>query len=328
MTVHDTPVQQRPHSAIRHADKVHAETVLIDWMLGNACSYACSYCPKALHDGSLGWQSAADIMSFYGTLKAHYVDALQRRVWIQFTGGEPTMHPKIIPLLDAASDSGFSVSLISNGSRTRRFWERIAPHLNSVILTYHEEFVEHSAFRELLGLLAPKMPVQVNVTLHPARFEATYGRAQDLAQTVPEATFVLKPLRVDFGTELYGYTREQARRMGIRLTRPRREEVATPRGVMMVSDASGGETRWRGSDLLRLGRNDWQGWICSAGLESLRIKADGSITRAVCGVGGHIGKLGEDVELPVTPVRCSMSRCACNADILISRQRHMGPVPG
>ena len=107
---------------VEHTSAAHARTVLVDWMLGNSCSYACSYCPKALHDGSIRWQKSDGILEFYQQLHRHYVFHRSRRVWLQFTGGEPTMHPQIIRLLQEAKALGFSVSLISNASRTLRFW--------------------------------------------------------------------------------------------------------------------------------------------------------------------------------------------------------------
>ncbi len=58
---------------------------------------------------------------------------------------------------------------------------------------------------------------------------------------------------------------------------------------------------------------------CQAGLESLRIKGDGQIFRAVCSVGGSIGRLVAAVELPVSGIVCDRAACNCVADILITK---------
>lgn len=102
----------RTFDPIEHSRADHARVVLVDWMLGNNGSYACSYCPKSLHDGSVRWQSVADVLAFYDLLQRHYAQLRGKRVWLQFTGGEPTMHPQIIRLLEAATACGFQVSLI------------------------------------------------------------------------------------------------------------------------------------------------------------------------------------------------------------------------
>lgn len=307
------------HSLVEHANADHARVVLVDWTLGNACSYACSYCPGELHDGSVAWQSAAQVMAFFTQLRRHYADQRGRTVWLQFTGGEPTMHPQIIRLLQAASEQGFQVSLISNASRTLRFWEKITPCLDGVILTYHNEFADLDHFRAVGRILEARMPVHINVTMHPDRFDRTRDEALSLRAALPRATITLKPLRIGFGSALYDYTPEQEAvlEQGLRSAVP--HGGRTPRGVMSVLRPSGTRQVLRANELVMRGENRWKGFRCNAGLESLRVKADGVVTRAVCSVGGDLGRLGEDVALPSAPVLCSKEVCGCVADILISK---------
>lgn len=304
-----------------HAEAAHRRAVLVDWSVGNACNHACSYCPAALHDGSLGWQEADAMIRLMDDLARHYGGTLGRVVWCQFTGGEPTMHPAIVPLLHAAADRGIRTSLISNGGRTFRFWERIFGLLESVVLTYHDEFVDHGHFRDVAELLSAAMPVHVNVTVHPTRFDDILARADDIARAAPDATVTLKPLRVGFGERLYPYTDAQRARLGqIEGDREGRGEAA-PRGAMLAVAADGTWVVKRANDFILEGRNRWPGYLCDAGLESLRIRADGRVFRAVCGEGGEIGRLGGRIALPLAPVVCGRSACTCVSDILITKRR-------
>ncbi len=317
----NAPPETERHVSIRHTYPPHANVVLVDWMLGNACSFACSYCPKSLHDGTIRWQKAEQIIALFDALRAHYAERLGRKVWLQFTGGEPTMHPRIVDLLHAASDRGLAASLISNGSRTLRFWKGIVEHLDSVILTYHDEFVSHEHFLEIGRLLCAAMPVHVNVTMHPDRFDAIFERALEIGEVMPEATISLKPLRVDFDSRLYPYTGEQLQRLETRITRPEPRPAEAPRGVMTATSMSGRSEERRANTFITHDQNNWQGYRCQAGLESLRIKGDGSIYRAVCSVGGEIGRLGGKVELPASGILCDRTACSCVADILITKFR-------
>jgi len=319
------PVDDERPDLIRHAMLRHTNIVLVDWMLGNACNYACSYCPDALHDGSVRWQKPDVIRSMFRSLKRHYADGMGREVWLQFTGGEPTMHPQIVPLLDEAADMGFSVSLISNAGRTRRFWERIIDRLDNVILTYHHEFADHDHFIDIAARLADAMPVHVNVTVHPDRFDEILRRSEVIAEAVPTASFSLKPLRVGFGDQLYNYTEDQLKRLEGRLTHPVRRHAKIPRSVMAFETKSGETEVRRANEFIMSKTNRWKGYICEAGLESLRIHGGGAITRAVCGVGGRIGRLGDPIELPVSPIRCDRTSCSCVADILITKRRLKAP---
>lgn len=262
----------------------------------------------------------------FALLELHYVKSLGKSVWLQFTGGEPTMHPEIIPLLTDASKRGFKVSLISNGSRTLRFWERAAPLLNAAILTYHSEFVDHAHFLAVAGRLAEDIPVHVNVTLPTDGFDAVFASAEEIGKEIPTISLSLKPLREGFGHRLYPYSPDQLRKLETRITHPDRRNVTLPRTVMVREFANGDYDVRRANELIVSGQNNWKGLICSAGLESLRIHGNGKITRAVCGVGGTIGQLGSIKELPTGPVICSRSACSCVADILITKRQPCPPV--
>ena len=310
-----------PHDLIEHTNADHARVVLVDWMLGNACSYACSYCPKALHDGSVAWQRVQDVTAFYDVLRAHYMDRRGKQVWLQFTGGEPTMHPQIIRLLEAASDRGFTVSLISNASRTVRFWARIAPYLDNVILTYHNEFADLDHFRSVGRLLAEQMAVHINVTMRPDHFDRTLDEARSLRDAMPGASITLKPLRVGFASQLFDYTPDQLDVMSRSLPQKAAQSGAMPRGTMTVQGRDGTRTTLRATELVVRGQNRWRGYRCNAGLESLRVRGDGTITRAVCSVGGDIGRIGEPFALPYGPILCTAEVCSCTADILITKAR-------
>ncbi len=305
---------------IDHSDPVHAKIVVVDWMLGNACSYACSYCPKALHDGTVRWQKTKDVLHLYHQMKRHYVDERDKIVWLQFTGGEPTMHPRIIDLLQQASEIDFKVSLISNASRTPRFWEKISGCLNSVILTYHAEFAELDHFIRVAKMMEDRISVHINVTMHPDRFDQTFEDAQELRAALPAASISLKPLRQEFGAKLYDYTDDQMRVLSKGLPSKYAPVGEKPRSLMRATTRSGQCETLPPNEFILRGKNRWRGYNCNVGLESLRVRGNGEVYRGVCGVGGVIGYLGEDVDLPRDPIRCTNDSCSCLADILIRKE--------
>lgn len=304
---------------IDHADPAHEKVVLVDWMLGNSCSYACSYCPKNLHDGSIRWHRTEDVLHLYRQMRRHYADAQGKVVWLQFTGGEPTMHPRIIDLLRHASEQGFKVSLISNASRTLRFWEKINGCLNNIILTYHAEFADLDHFVRVAKMMVDRISVQINVTMHPNSFEQTLEAAQKLRSALPAASISLKPLRQEFGSELYDYTERQLDVLSKGLPPTSKLIGEKPRSVMRVTTRSGHSETVRANEFILNGTNRWQGYYCNIGLESLRVKGSGEVYRSVCGVGGPIGRLGENIDLPLESIQCTKQSCSCLADILVHK---------
>ena len=313
----------QPLEWIEHAEDIHKKVVLVDWMLGNRCNYACSYCPPALHDGTTGWQSLEDVVGMIEALQEHYQAGMGSRVWLQLTGGEPTLHPKIKDILGAARTHGMKVSLISNGSRTERFWEAIRDKLDSLILTYHLEEADFDHARRVIALLSELIHVQVNITMLPDRFDESYEVARKLGQEFPQIAIVMKPLRLGFGNALYPYSEDQIAKMQERVSSPKGSDgkLRHPRGVMARKNPDGSREVFRPNEFILRGENRWKGWSCEAGIESLRIAGDGAVYRAVCGVGGCIGQIGGKIALPDGAVICTKDSCSCVADILISKAK-------
>jgi MoaA/NifB/PqqE/SkfB family radical SAM enzyme len=74
------------------------------------------------------------------------------------------------------------------------------------------------------------------------------------------------------------------------------------------------------NDIIKLHKNKFKGWTCTAGLESLMINWDGEVHRATCRVGGSLGNIYNDTfELPVDPIICTRDSCTCAADIPLTK---------
>lgn len=308
--------------AVEHAEKIGATTTIVEWMLGNACTYQCSYCPDHLHDASAPWIPLSRIERFCADLHDHYGCRHGKTVWLQYTGGEPTLHPRFFEILKAGKEWGLRQGMITNGSRPTRLYEDMAPLLDHVVLTFHSEFAKEERFAEAIGALANGPRVHVNVPMPPNAFDAMHDLARRLAQRFPRASVTMKPLRVDFGTELYPYSDEQLRVLAEHDLGVQREGSAEgPRSYMQRVFSDGSRERKAANAFILAGENRWFGWNCGAGLEALRILPDGQIFRALCGVGGRLGNITTGYVLPDAFVRCDKEACGCVSDILLTKVR-------
>ena len=105
---------------LKHEDPKHESWFVVNWCLGNTCNFKCSYCPSALHDGSIGWPELETIKKFILTVK----EQVQRKnIYFEFTGGEVTTYRHFAEVCKYCTELGIKVGLISNGSRTLRYWE-------------------------------------------------------------------------------------------------------------------------------------------------------------------------------------------------------------
>lgn len=312
---------------LEHCDPAHAQITVVDWTLGNACNYACSYCPKNLHDGSIPWPDPQAILSFCDRLIEHYA-RLGQSLLFQFSGGEPTVYPHFLPLIRHLHAQTCKVGVISNASRTPRWWQQARDHLDQAVLTHHIEFVDLNHFIEIAQLLASKIRTHINVTMHPQRFDECLKNATQIAERCQEITLTLKPLLIDFGATPYAYTDAQQQvisqtRFKIRRTRP----IGESRGAMRLIYADARTEIRRPSELIIASQNHFKGWTCHAGLELLSIDPAGQIYRGLCRQGGIIGRIDDaQLNLPTAPVTCTREICHCATDLMTTRHR-TAPAP-
>ncbi len=324
----EVPESRSDHDviAIEHAADGSAKFVLVEWMLGNTCTYACSYCPEHLHDGSEGWIDLKSIYEFLDQLDHHYQRRFAKKVWLHYTGGEPTVYPDFRRLIRACAIRGFKQSVTSNGVRSLSFWEQAVQDLDFVVLTFHVEFAKEDHFKAVIDLLRQHIPVHVNITMLPDKFEFCSAFASEIREMFDSITINLKPLRVEFRQELYPYTQEQLEFLKTPL-RPRQPiEAHGPRSVMAKTHRDGSRHLQRANLFILNQENTWHGWHCAAGLERLYIVPDGTIYSAVCRVGGPIGNVGEAVTFPEQYAICPHNTCNCISDILLTKLRWDHPI--
>ena len=303
----------------RNTDQVFT---IVEWTLGNKCTYACSYCPSELHNGSAGWHDHEQLTAFLDACYDHYTGKLGREVLVQYTGGEPTVYPKFKELVRYASERGIRQSIISNGSRTPRFWSEVAPMFEKVHLSYHHEFADPAKFVDVAEEICKHTDVHVNVLMLPNQFDEIITMCQELRTRCPTATILLKPLQKDFGSELYDYTDYEKRILDTMHsfhtdTGPRKKNY--PSGHLNVEYADGRKEGTTPSALMLAGVNQWKGWQCNIGIETLNVDMYGNIRGGLCRVGGSYGNIGGDYKLPEAASVCTKNWCTCHLDIMVSK---------
>ena len=193
---------------VDHQNPEHSKWVLVDWTLGTACNFQCSYCPAELHDGRFPFPSPDSVVEFARVVSRHY-ESLGRRVFVQFTGGEVSLFSQLPGILSELKQAGIRSGVLSNGSRGLAFWSKLSALLDSVTLTHHIEFAHWERFQSIAAMLSERIRTHVQFTMLPARFDECVERALTIRALCPRATIGLKPLRVGFGTELFTYGSSQ-----------------------------------------------------------------------------------------------------------------------
>ena len=98
----------------------YSNNISITWEVTSTCTYECSYCPSVLHDGKYRFPEYEYAINFFDKL----IDAYpQKRIFLELTGGEPTLWPKFAEFLKECYNRNISIHLISNGSRSPNWWD-------------------------------------------------------------------------------------------------------------------------------------------------------------------------------------------------------------
>ncbi len=305
------------YTKLEHANHNHANTFIVNWMAGNTCNYSCSYCPDYLHNGTSPWLSYSVVTEFCDKIITHYTS---KKIVFEFTGGEITMWPDFIQVAAYLHARNIDISIISNGSRTLRWWETAVPYLKRVHLSFHPEQGDQKQFENVVAYLYNKTSLHVNIMMHPSCFETCRDFASQLEHTYP-VSVSRQPLLHQLKGSLYTYSREELSIMGQSQSAAiEADQTHVYRSEMTKAYPDGERTNHSCNYFLSSFENNWNDWLCFAGLEQIVVTQTGDVYRGWCMSGGKIGHISQHkIVFPTNPVCCDQYECSCNFDILCTK---------
>lgn len=323
--------------AIEYSDKRRYDAVYIDWTLGNFCNYKCSYCPDYLHDNSYPMSDVETVKDFTKRLFDHYTKELGKKYFIfNLMGGEPTVWKGIenfvVWLKEYSQQIGVTsyVEILTNGSRSLKWWANYAKFFDTVKITHHTEFADPSHTSQVADLVVDQgVYPSVQVTMIPNRWNECISHLNTIAQSKHQFRIDVKPLRVNFESTLYNYSEEQLKIF----QQPYRTEngIYHTNTVGMIGRCiydNKVEKTLRYQELITTAQNSWVGWDCWAGLDIINIKPDGTLRLGgACGMkdAGMVGKKITDsnINFRTKPIECKQQWCSCGPD-METRKQYVG----
>ena len=283
--------------------KANDPGLFVFWVLGNQCTYSCSYCPERFHSGSYKYHPTDVVQNLLKTLPPCEV---------MFSGGEATYHPDFEKIVLEKPDH-VRISVISNASRPIGFWERIVSKLHSVVLTFHSEFANLDRFLATANLVYKEHDRygRVNLTMIPEKWDYcvdVYNRLVE--QQIP---VVVKPLVENFGSGstglLSGYTSEQLDWISkISSDGEKNDIILVDKDDNIVHQTSA-------SELLSSHSTDFREWECHTNTTRMYVDMDGLIFDTVCKQRTNTGSIYTGYTIPPKPMICKQNFCWCHTDI-------------
>ena len=312
---------EKKYIRLEHSNPKNNDWFVVNWCLGNTCNYSCSYCPASLHDGSTPWPTLEAIKRFILKVKETHPT---KTLYFEFTGGEVTLYKHFTELCQFCNEQGVKVGLISNGSRTLRYWEENKKYFNHACLSFHPEFADEKHFIEVIKTLHLDVRTHVNIMMSPEKFDHCLSVAHTI-KDLGNISLALQPLIHDFGEVLFDYTDEQHdvfKNQHRLITQYIKfdQKFDYYRGAMRLVFPAGRTFESSAHRFISQKTNDWSGWDCYAGVEQLVVDQRGSIFRGWCKEGGLVGNISDPyLDLPKAPIRCAKTMCHCNFDIMSTK---------
>jgi MoaA/NifB/PqqE/SkfB family radical SAM enzyme len=290
----------------------HQDCIKVEWNLGKRCNYDCSYCPSSIHDN---FSPHTDL-----TILEQALDKLcdiGKPLRISLTGGEPCVHPQIEDFLDSLKrkEHVYWVNLTTNGTRTTNWYLNHEMFFNHLVFSLH---FEHDWQRVVNTILEYHGEAErdffVNVMAH-------HKHMADVKKVV--STF--KDRGIKFAVRRIRWTEgdhnvfDDMRYDGADLEWIMSQE-ATVKANTVLTDKKHLPIFLHSNDVIKNHLNNFKGWSCNAGLESLMVNWDGDVHRATCRVGDSLGNLYTGTfTVPTEPIICTRDWCTCAADIPLTK---------
>lgn len=285
----------------------HQDQLKVEWNLGKRCNYDCTYCPNSIHDN---FSPHTDITVLKATVDK--LCNIGKPLRLSLTGGEPCVHPDIEELLEYFKHNGvFWVNITTNGTRGYRWYLKNEMFFNHLVFSLH---FEHEWSRVVDTILKyydeTEQDFFVNVMAHHDKMDHVRSVVKKFKEL--GIRYAVRRIRWTEGDHnVFDDMRYNGNDLQWIL-----EQDATVKPNCRIDD----DKIMHANDVIKLHKNQFKGWTCNAGLESLMINWDGDVHRATCRVGDSLGNIFQDeFSVPTTPITCTREWCTCAADIPLTK---------
>lgn len=284
----------------------HKDSLHVEWNLGKRCNLDCSYCPAEIHDN---YSKHTDISILKKTIDI--LGNIEKPVRVSLTGGEPCVHPKIEEIIFYLRKKIDWINITTNVTRPSNWYIKQNSVNHWVFSLHFEDDKWQERVEKILNFHnTPNKLFQVNVMAHHDYMNRV-RKAVDCFNN-NKVPHVLRRIR---WTEKHDYFDDMKYSTDDLQWLLQNDSTTKPNVIVDDKDL------YHANDLIKKHLNQFTGWTCAAGIESLMINWDGEVYRATCRVGDSLGNIynGTFVQ-PKHLITCTRKFCTCAADIPLSKE--------
>lgn len=136
--------------------------ITIQWSMGNFCNFECEYCPKQLHDGSIGWQNTETYLNVIDKICTHYTNQ-NKTVNFELIGGEVTTIPGFLDILQRIKEHNGRSIVFTNGSRSRNWWNKAKHYIDDLIISFHINSMHEDDLIDMADEISDTVPASYHL---------------------------------------------------------------------------------------------------------------------------------------------------------------------
>jgi organic radical activating enzyme len=296
----------------------------ISWILGRFCNYSCSYCWPYAHSDQIDFKNIETYKSAVDSIKQQARDNGFKHFHWSFSGGEPTAYKDLLELIHYLDDGPKtpyqSIHMTTNLSPGSKWWNTWCKNTEllqrrSITASFHDEFAKEQEFGDkCLQLQYELVFVTVNQVMVPEKFYELYDRMERFHKRGINVT--LKPQSNESASAIVnGYTDDMIKKM--REGFPQRVQE---NALYQMRLSNGVENFFidQAERLNAFGFNQFKGWNCRAGYQSVVIRGD-EVKRGYSCHDELLGTLTNGFTLFKQPQLCTTPSCVSSADSKIPK---------
>ena len=306
------------------------------------CNFNCSYCwPGSGNIGKYRYPTNIDtIIDNFRFLFDLYNQQLQKDKFhiILAGGGEPTLWPYIEEFCQKIKKKhNVYTTIVTNGSRSLRWWKENLKYFDDVVLSTHHEFVDIDHQCSVGDLLYES---DIKITAQILMDAKNWGKCIGIVDRMKNSHYpwmIETKSIVDapgYGIDIYD--QDQLEYLKISIKRipdgdwilKRLIDMRPVESVVLFND--GTAISARADNIIINKYNYFYGWSCNVALETLVILYDGSV-KGSCQEpvfkNQNLNLFSETFKtdfLPnfkITPIRCPRIQCNCQPETHVSKQK-------
>ena len=325
---------------VRIISTQEANVLQIRFFPTDICNFECTYCfPGSGNIGKYRYPKNVDtVIKNFRILFDRYTEKLGKTKFhiMLVGGGEPTMWPHIEQFCKEIKEQhNVYTTIITNGSRTVRWWKDNLEFFDDVVLSTHAEFVDIKHQCAVADLLYEADIKVTGLMLMDAKNWDTCVSMVDRMKQSKQPWFIEAKAVVSApGHGMNVYTQEQLDYLDVGIKRlpdsewilKRLADVRTHESLVMFDDDTA--IAARPHDIIVNKWNYFNGWKCNVASETLLISYDGYVTGS-CQEPVFSGKnfnifsetFKEEFNLDVNfdPIICSKMDCSCQPETHVTK---------